>query len=82
MLTKEYSTNILFMGTVAMVFAPLSPPIAICAAAVFMMSWWVYRQQLTFIFVSRMENSWARGSIPCSKYETDISVAAHVEWNG
>jgi len=50
-----YYSNILFMGTVAMVFAPLAPLVAVAAAIVFWMSSWVYKYQLMFVFVSRVE---------------------------
>lgn len=45
----------LFMGTAAMVFAPLAPLVAVAAAVVFWVSSWVYKYQLMFVFVSRVE---------------------------
>ena len=50
-----YYSNILFMSTVAMVFAPLAPLVAIAGAVVFWVSSWVYKYQLMFVFVSRVE---------------------------
>jgi len=50
-----YYSNILFMSTVAMVFAPLAPLVAVAAAVVFWVSSWVYKYQLMFVFVSRVE---------------------------
>jgi calcium permeable stress-gated cation channel len=50
------STNILFMGTVALVFAPLAPLVCLGAAVVFWMSSWVYKYQLMFVFTSKVES--------------------------
>ena len=50
-----YYSNILFMSTVAMVFAPLAPLVAVAGAVVFWVSSWVYKYQLMFVFVSRVE---------------------------
>ncbi|KAI8968836.1 DUF221-domain-containing protein [Trametes punicea] len=45
----------LFMGTVALFFAPLAPLVAVAAAVVFWISSWVYKYQLMFVFVSKTE---------------------------
>ncbi|KAF9650988.1 DUF221-domain-containing protein [Thelephora ganbajun] len=50
-----YYSNILFMSTVAMVFAPLAPLVAVAGAVVFWVSSWVYKYQLMFVYVSRVE---------------------------
>lgn len=50
-----YYANILFMATVAMVFAPIAPLVAVAGAVVFWVSSWVYKYQLMFVFVSRVE---------------------------
>ena len=50
-----YYSNILFMTTVAMVFAPLAPLVAVAGAVVFWISSWVYKYQLMFVFISRVE---------------------------
>lgn len=50
-----YYSNILFMSTVAMVFAPLAPLVVVAGAVVFWASSWVYKYQLMFVFVSRVE---------------------------
>ena len=50
-----YYSNILFMSTVAMVFAPLAPLVAVAGAVVFWVSSWVYKYQLMFVFISRVE---------------------------
>jgi hypothetical protein len=44
----------LFLASVALVFAPLAPLIALAAAVVFWLSSWVYKYQLMFVFVSRI----------------------------
>lgn len=43
------------MATVALVFAPLAPLVTVAAAIVFWMSSWVYKYQLMFVFVSKVE---------------------------
>ena len=43
------------MGTVGLVFAPLAPLVVVAAAVVFWVSSWVYKYQLMFVFVSRVE---------------------------
>lgn len=50
-----YYSNILFMACVGFVFAPLAPLVAAAAAVVFWISSWVYKYQLMFVFVSRVE---------------------------
>jgi hypothetical protein len=57
----DASTNILFMGTVAMVFAPLAPLVALAGAVVFWLSSWVYKYQLMFVFTSKVES----GGVSC-----------------
>ncbi|KAG6861116.1 hypothetical protein C0995_003845 [Termitomyces sp. Mi166 len=48
--------NLLFMGAVGLVFAPLAPLVAVAAAVVFWMGSWVYKYQLMFVFVSKVES--------------------------
>jgi calcium permeable stress-gated cation channel len=43
------------MATVGFVFAPLVPLVALAAAVVLWVSSWVYKYQLMFVFVSRVE---------------------------
>ncbi|KAH9889394.1 DUF221-domain-containing protein [Cubamyces lactineus] len=50
-----YYSNLLFMGTVGLFFAPLAPLVAVAAAVVFWISSWVYKYQLMFVFVSKTE---------------------------
>ncbi|GJE91360.1 hypothetical protein PsYK624_075090 [Phanerochaete sordida] len=50
-----YFSNILLMGAVGFVFAPLAPLVVVAAAIVFWISSWVYKYQLMFVFVSRVE---------------------------
>ncbi|KDR75655.1 hypothetical protein GALMADRAFT_68322 [Galerina marginata CBS 339.88] len=51
-----YYSNILFMAAVGMVFAPLAPLVVLAAAIVFWMSSWVYKYQLMFVYVSKVES--------------------------
>ena len=43
------------MGTVGLVFAPLAPLVYVAAAVVLWVSSWVYKYQLMFVYVSRVE---------------------------
>lgn len=43
------------MGVVGLFFAPLAPLVAVAAAVVFWLSSWVYKYQLMFVYVSRVE---------------------------
>ncbi|KAF5348705.1 hypothetical protein D9758_006773 [Tetrapyrgos nigripes] len=51
-----YYSNLLFMGAVGLVFAPLAPLVALAAAIVFWMSSWVYKYQLMFVFITKVES--------------------------
>jgi hypothetical protein len=44
------------MGAVGLVFAPLAPLVVVAAAIVFWISSWVYKYQLMFVFVSKVES--------------------------
>ena len=44
------------MASVGFVFAPLVPLIAVAAAIVFWISSFVYKYQLMFVFISRVES--------------------------
>ncbi|KDQ55248.1 hypothetical protein JAAARDRAFT_134456 [Jaapia argillacea MUCL 33604] len=50
-----YYSNILFMICVGLIFAPLAPLVAVAAAVVLWVSSWVYKYQLMFVFVSKVE---------------------------
>ncbi len=43
------------MGSVGLIFAPLAPLVPLAAAIVFWMSSFVYKYQLMFVFVSKVE---------------------------
>jgi calcium permeable stress-gated cation channel len=45
----------LFMAAVGLVFAPLAPLVALAAALVFWLGSWVYKYQLMFVFVTKVE---------------------------
>ncbi|PPQ63045.1 hypothetical protein CVT24_005991 [Panaeolus cyanescens] len=47
--------NLLFMATVGLLFAPLAPLIALAAAVVFWLCSWIYKYQLMYVFVTRVE---------------------------
>ncbi|KAG8768164.1 hypothetical protein FRC12_005735, partial [Ceratobasidium sp. 428] len=51
-----YFSNILFMAAVGLVYAPLAPLVPLAAAIVFWMSSVVYKYQLMFVFVSKVES--------------------------
>lgn len=44
------------MGAVALIYAPLAPLVPISAAIVFLVSSVVYKYQLMFVFVSKVES--------------------------
>lgn len=50
-----YYTNILYMVSVALVFAPLAPLVALAACVVFWLGSWVYKYQLMFVFITKVE---------------------------
>ncbi|EIN06583.1 DUF221-domain-containing protein [Punctularia strigosozonata HHB-11173 SS5] len=50
-----YYSNTVFMGCVALVFAPLAPLVVVAAAIVFWISSWVYKYQLMFVFTTKVE---------------------------
>jgi hypothetical protein len=43
-----------------MLFAPLAPLVALAAAIVFWMSSWVYKYQLMFVFITKVETGGVR----------------------
>jgi len=51
-----YYANLLFMAAVGLVFAPLAPLVAVAAAVVFWISSVVYKYQLMFVFVTKVES--------------------------
>ncbi|KAG2109235.1 uncharacterized protein F5147DRAFT_753188 [Suillus discolor] len=51
-----YYANTLFMATVALVFAPLAPLVALAGAIVFWIGSWVYKYQLMFVFITKVES--------------------------
>lgn len=52
------------MAAVGLVFAPLAPLVAVAAAVVFWVSSWVYKYQLMFVFVSKVESGGVRTITP------------------
>ncbi|KAG8945459.1 hypothetical protein FRC04_000744 [Tulasnella sp. 424] len=51
-----YFSNMLFMAAVSLVYAPLAPLVPLGAAVVFWVSSVVYKYQLMFVFVSKVES--------------------------
>ncbi|TFK44887.1 hypothetical protein BDQ12DRAFT_702212 [Crucibulum laeve] len=51
-----YYSNLLFMAAVGLLFAPLAPLVVLAAAIVFWLSSWVYKYQLMFVFVTKVES--------------------------
>ncbi|TFK23149.1 DUF221-domain-containing protein [Coprinopsis marcescibilis] len=51
-----YYSNLLFMAAVGLVFAPLAPLVAVAACIVFWMGSWVYKYQLMFLYISKVES--------------------------
>jgi len=50
-----YYSNMLLMAAIGLVFAPLAPLVALSAAVVFWLSSWVYKYQLMFVYVTKVE---------------------------
>ena len=48
------------MGAVGLVFAPLAPLVAVAAAVVLWIFSWVYKYQLMFVFISKVESGGVR----------------------
>ena len=71
----------LFMGAVGLVFAPLAPLVVVAAAIVFWMSSCVYKYQLMFVFVSKVESGGVRILIPhqCLLLTIPMFFSAHLE---
>ncbi|RXW14887.1 hypothetical protein EST38_g10967 [Candolleomyces aberdarensis] len=51
-----FYSNILFMAAVGLVFAPLAPLVAVAACVVFWVGSCVYKYQLMFLYVTRVES--------------------------
>lgn len=44
------------MATVGLLFAPLAPLVTLAAAIIFWLCSWVYKYQLMFVYVTRVES--------------------------
>ncbi|OCB91034.1 DUF221-domain-containing protein [Sanghuangporus baumii] len=51
-----YYSNILFMSAVAIMFAPLAPLVALAGAIIFWINSFVYKYQLMFVHVTKVES--------------------------
>jgi hypothetical protein len=68
------------MGAVGLVFAPLAPLVAVAAAVVFWMSSCVYKYQLMFVFVTKVESGGVRiFLLPQTLYLRLLYSSAHLE---
>lgn len=63
----------LFMAAVGLVYAPLAPLVALAAAVVFWMSSIVYKYQIMFVFVSKVESGGVSVSILMSYHLNHFS---------
>ncbi len=66
------------MVAVALVFAPLAPLVALAACIVFWMSSFVYKYQLMFVFISKVESGGVCGGVLLS-FSTLNTFAAVME---
>ncbi|KAH0829161.1 hypothetical protein J3R83DRAFT_2670 [Lanmaoa asiatica] len=76
-----YYSNILFMATVALVFAPLSPLVSLAAAIVFWISSWVYKYQLMFVFITQVETGGVSVEVIYRKHHTNSTFLCQRLWN-
>ncbi|KDQ20055.1 hypothetical protein BOTBODRAFT_41304 [Botryobasidium botryosum FD-172 SS1] len=51
-----FYSNLLFMAAVGLIYAPLAPLVALGACVVFWLSSFVYKYQLMYVFVSKVES--------------------------
>jgi hypothetical protein len=71
------------MGTVGLVFAPLAPLVVVGAAVVMWINSWVYKYQLMFCYISKIETGGVRllfdrlffKLTSSSAYGTQLSIA-------
>lgn len=65
------------MAAVSLVYAPLAPLVPLGAAVVFWVSSVVYKYQLMFVFVSKVESGGVSDYEPCLQSQlTDILMAS------
>ncbi|PBK74192.1 DUF221-domain-containing protein [Armillaria solidipes] len=50
-----YYANLLFLVSVAFLFAPLAPLVPLAAAVVFWLSSWVHKYQLMYVYITKVE---------------------------
>ena len=55
------------MATIGLFFAPIAPLVSVAAMVVFWISSWVYKYQLMFVFVSRVETGGVGYLASCSR---------------
>ena len=68
----------LFTGAVGLVFSPLAPLISLVAAIVFWISSFVYKYQLMYVFVTRVESggvsTFLKARSDCTHHKLTYSV--------
>jgi hypothetical protein len=69
----------LFMAAVGMVFAPLAPLVPLAAMVVFWMSSFVYKYQLMFVYISKVETGGVCQILCCDKAILITHSAAPLE---
>lgn len=67
------------MGTVGLVFAPLAPLVAVAACVVYWVSSLVYKYQLMFVFVSRVETGGVSNPLGILPFDIETKL---MRWNG
>lgn len=65
------------MGSVGLVFAPLAPLVAVAAAIVFWLGSWVYKYQLMFVFVSKVESGGVRSIVFLLPHVFDLFLSCY-----
>jgi calcium permeable stress-gated cation channel len=61
------------MGTVGLVFAPLAPLVVVGAAIVMWINSWVYKYQLMYCYVSKVETGGVSSLFDHLFYPTNVS---------
>lgn len=68
------------MITVALVFAPLAPLVSLAGAIVFWISSWVYKYQLMFVYITRVETGGVGIEVIHRKLPADSTLYQRL-WN-
>lgn len=60
------------MSAVGLLFAPLAPLVALSAMVVFWLSSWLYKYQLMFVYVTKVETGGVSSSPPHNSSTVEI----------